>query len=119
MTPAQRRIRERTTWLVLFGFATIAACADNLNGPNECVFAYAVEPGSIILNVGDSATVRAIPDASCGAPQTVTWSVEDNTKATVRSTGSLNAVVRGVAAGTTIVNAENGDKAGFAVLQVR
>ena len=106
-------------WPIVFGMVGLVACADNLSGPNDCVFAYSIDPAQATVQLGDSTAVRAIPDASCGAPQSVTWRVEDTSKATVRSTGSLTAVVYGVAKGTTVLNAENGDKSGFALIEVK
>jgi hypothetical protein len=114
----RRRIGGLSACAMLIGLASLAACADNLNGPSGCVFAYEVAPGSINVNVADSVAVTATPVANCGGPPTVTWRVEDATKATVRSTGALTAVVRGVAPGTTILNAENGSRAGFTIVQV-
>ena len=119
MTYPPRRARARTMGFIGFAIMSLSACADTLGGPNECIFAYDIDPGPITVNVADSATVRAIPVSNCGAPQSVTWRVEDNSKATVRSTGNLSAVVHGVAKGTTFINAENGDKAGFALLEVK
>ena len=117
-----RRIRVRYIGFVLFGIATvmtIAACADTLGGPNSCIFAYSVSPNAISLSVGDSTNVSATPEPGCGGPATVAWRMDDATRATVRTTGPLTAVVRGVAVGNTTLNAENGSRAGFAVVQVR
>jgi hypothetical protein len=118
MTYSPRRTRAATA-LLCFGIISLAACVVDVDGPDECIFAYEIDPGPISVNVADSTTVRAIPVANCGGPQSVTWRVEDATKATVRSTGNLTAVVRGVVKGTTFLHAENGDKSGFELIDVK
>lgn len=118
MTLRPHQIRSRHTLPMIISIMSLAACADNLSGPNECIFAYSIDPGPITVQLGDSSAVRAIPDSNCGAPQSVTWRIEDTSKATVRSTGGLTAMVYGVAKGSTVLNAENGDKSGFALIQV-
>jgi hypothetical protein len=115
----RRRIATLTSCAIVIGLMSLAACADNLNGPSDCIFAYEVTPSAINVNVADSVAVTATQVANCGGPPSVTWRVEDATKATVRSTGALTAVVKGVAPGTTIVNAENGSRAGFTIVQVQ
>lgn len=119
MTVREQRIRTRRTFPIVLAALSFLACADNLDGPNECIFAYTVDPASVTVQVGDSAAIRAIPATNCGAPSSVTWRVDDVSKATVRSTGNLTAMVRGIAAGTTLVTSENGDKSGFAVVEVQ
>lgn len=119
MTGCKHRIRARCTWPILVGALSLPACADNLGGPNECIFAYTIDPPAVTVQVGDSAAIRAIPATNCGAPSSVSWRVDDVSKATVRSTGNLTAIVHGIATGTTLVTSENGDKSGFALVEVK
>ena len=79
MTRAPRRRIALCAASALLGMMSLAACADNLNGPNECIFAYDIEPAAFAVNVGDSVAVRATPVAKCGGPQSVTWRIEDAT----------------------------------------
>ena len=115
----QHRIGALYICAISFGLMGLAACADTLSGPNDCIFAYEVQPSAIVVSVADSVAVTATPVSGCGGPPSVTWRVEDTSRATVRSTGNLTAVLRGVSRGTTIVNAENGARAGFAIVEVR
>ena len=97
----------------------LAACADNLNGPNGCIFAYDITPKTITLQVADSTAVQASAIRGCGGGSSVSWTVDDNSKATVRSTGNLTAIVRGVAKGSTVLNVTDGIRTGFALVDVK
>ncbi len=110
-----RRIRTRTVPPLLL--ALLLAACDSGTGPEGPARVNVSPREALIVGVGETASFSATVRDGSGSVmtgETVTWSTDDATIATISQTG----VATGVAAGTTTVTATAGDAAGSASLEV-
>ena len=106
----------RRPWFVLTVLGTLlAACGDTAQVPE--VASVAIVPDSATLVVGDSLTFTAVASDASGNPvtgQTILWSINDQTIATIGPTGATDATKPGFA----LVRATAGGVVGIAKLLV-
>jgi hypothetical protein len=102
----------------VFSVVLLSSCIGDLYEIDECIFAYTVTPDFIEMAPGDSTTVRANRVSGCNGTMPVSWSVQESSVATVRSTGDSTAVVRAIANGVGNLTVEGSGGNGFAVIRV-